>query len=282
MPSGRDAAAIEKLRQRVSAITWYHTIDLGDGVVTPGWFDTRSVASRVPLPASLVGKNCLDIGTWDGFWAYEMERRGAASVTAIDLDDPARWDWPPYMRLGGDRPAGEIILDDFKAGDIGFRVAQEALDSQVRRVDLSIYELSPDTLGTFDVVFLGSLLLHLRDPIAALAAVRTVCKGEAIIADTVDAIPSFLRRRTPTVRLEGYDRPWWWIPNRAGLHRMVESAGFRIVEATPVYFMPLGVSHPRTPLRRSWRKLFDPKGREELITNYKGIPHAAVRVTPSG
>lgn len=280
MPSGRDPAAIETLRRRVNAINWYHTIDLGDGIVTPGWFDTRSAAGRVPLPAVLDGKNCLDIGTWDGFWAYEMERRGAASVTAIDLDDQSRWDWPPHMRVRDERPPGEVILDEFKAGDVGFSLAHEALSSRVRRINMSIYELSPESLGRFDVVFLGTLLMHLRDPIAALAAMRSVCVGEAIIADTVDAVPSFVRRRTPTVRLEGYERPWWWIPNRAGLHRMVESAGFKIVEATPVYFLPLGVSHPRTPFRRSWRKLFDPKGREELITNYKGIPHAAVRARP--
>jgi hypothetical protein len=123
-------------------------------------------------------------------------------------------------------------------------------------------------------------LLHLRDPIAALAAMRTVVGGEALIADTVDAVPSFFRRRTPTARLEGYDRPWWWIPNRAGLHRMVESAGFRIVEATPVYIMPIGKDHPRVSPWRLWRNLFSPRGREDFIINARGIPHAAVRATP--
>jgi tRNA (mo5U34)-methyltransferase len=282
MTPGRDAATIEALRKRVDSLHWYHTIDLGDGVITPGWFDTRSVAPRVPLPKSLEGKNCLDVGTWDGFWAFEMERRGAASVTAIDIVDQTRWDWPPHTRVGAEQPQAVQILEEFKAGDVGFNVAHEALNSRVKRLDLSVYELSPETVGTFDVVFLGSLLLHLRDPIAALAALRTVCSGEAVIADTIDAIPSFLRPRTPTVRLEGWDRPWWWIPNRAGLHRMVESAGFKILEKTPVYIMPLGSSHPRTPFRRSWRKLFRPEGREELIINYRGIPHAAVRAKPLG
>lgn len=281
MPT-RDAAATEELRRRVAGLKWYHTIDLGDGIVTPGWFDTRSVAPRVPLAPNLEGKRCLDVGTWDGFWAFEMERRGAAEVIAIDIEDQRRWDWPPHTRVGDATPTGLAILDEFKSGDSAFAVAHDALDSRVQRRDLSIYDLSPGDVGTFDVVFLGSLLLHLRDPVGALAALRTVCGGEAVIADTVDAIPSFLRPRTPTVRLEGYDRPWWWIPNRAGLHRMVESAGFRIVQATPVYIMPLGDAHPRTSTLRQLRKLFSPQGREELIVNARGIPHAAVRAKPIG
>ncbi len=282
MTSRPDADATADLRKRVAALDWYHTIDLGAGIITPGWFDTRSVAAKVPLPRTLEGKRCLDVGTWDGFWAFEMERRGATSVIAIDIEDQNRWDWPPHTRVGGATPSGLKVVDEFKAGDTAFRLAHAVLGSRVERLDRSIYDLSPDDLGTFDFVFLGSLLLHLRDPVAALAAVRTVCSGEAVIADTVDAIPSFIRRRTPTARLEGYDRPWWWIPNRAGLHRMVRSAGFEIVEATPVYLMPLGASHPRTPARKLWRKLFTPLGREEIIIRFKGIPHAAVRAKPLG
>src|SRR6478735_9319868 len=83
------------LDARARELSWYHSLELAPGVVTPGFFDTRPTVAKVPLPADLTGKRCLDVGTWDGFWAFEMERRGAASVTAIDLDDPQQWDWPP-------------------------------------------------------------------------------------------------------------------------------------------------------------------------------------------
>jgi tRNA (mo5U34)-methyltransferase len=83
----------ESLSERVAAIEWYHTLELAPGVVTPGWFDTRAVVAQLPLPPSLDGKRCLDVGTFDGFWAFEMERRGG-SVTAIDVIDPLEWDWP--------------------------------------------------------------------------------------------------------------------------------------------------------------------------------------------
>src|SRR3954469_23606194 len=73
---------------------WYHTLELAPGVVTPGWFDTRKVVKQLPFPASLAGKRCLDVATFDGFWAFEMERRGAAETVAVDVLDPLAWDWP--------------------------------------------------------------------------------------------------------------------------------------------------------------------------------------------
>jgi tRNA (mo5U34)-methyltransferase len=220
---------------------------------------------------------CLDVGTWDGFWAFEMERRGAASVTAIDIEDAGRWDWPPRMLLPGTDDSDRKLIEAFKSGGASFELAREALGSSVERVDVSVYDLDPDIHGSFDFVFLGSLLLHLRDPVHALARVRSVCGGEAVIADTVDAIPSWLRPRTPSARLEGVGRPWWWIPNVAGLHRMVESAGFEILERTGVYFLPVGAAHPPTPLRALARFPFSAAGREQLINRWRGIPHAAVR-----
>jgi tRNA (mo5U34)-methyltransferase len=50
-------------------LKWYHTLELPDGYVTPGYFDLRGVSKRVPIPASLAGKRCLDLASSDGFWA---------------------------------------------------------------------------------------------------------------------------------------------------------------------------------------------------------------------
>ena len=77
-----------ELATEVEKYPWYHTLELGNGVVTKGMFDHRPVLSRYPIPADLTGKRCLDVATMDGYWAFEMERRGAASVTALDLEDP--------------------------------------------------------------------------------------------------------------------------------------------------------------------------------------------------
>src|SRR5690606_33254437 len=41
------------LRDRLAQTSWYHSIELAPGLVTPGWFDTRAVPERIGFPASL-------------------------------------------------------------------------------------------------------------------------------------------------------------------------------------------------------------------------------------
>ena len=72
------------LAARAEAIRWYHTIDLGGGVVTKGIDDSALRLARLDLPQSLAGLTVLDIGAWDGFFSFEAERRGAARVVAAD------------------------------------------------------------------------------------------------------------------------------------------------------------------------------------------------------
>src|SRR5436309_8032262 len=110
--------------ERVSARSWYHTLELAPGLTTQGWFDLRPFVSRYGLPERMDGMRALDVGTWDGFWAFEMERRGA-EVLALDLDDPQDLDWPPRRRP----PAGATE----RRGE-GFELAKEILGSRVERI----------------------------------------------------------------------------------------------------------------------------------------------------
>src|SRR4029077_10922141 len=87
------AAIVDEIR----GLSWYHTIDLGHGVRTPGFVDHRAQLPRYALPASMEGLRCLDVATFDGFWAYEFERRGATDVVAIDVAKRADIDCPRYM-----------------------------------------------------------------------------------------------------------------------------------------------------------------------------------------
>ena len=257
-------------------MTWYHTIELPDGTVTPGWFDLRPSTEIVPLPERLGGLRCLDVGTWDGFWAFEMERRGAAEVVAVDIDDPERWDWPPRERLR-DARGGLAFLSGVKPPGANFATAAKAFGSKVKRVDRSVYDLDAERDGRFDLAFVGSLLLHLRDPVGALDRVRSVLapNGQAVVADVVDPLMSWLHPRTPVAHLEGIERPWWWLPNRAALHQMVRSAGLDIREASGVYFVPRGAGHPPARLR-------DARRPGDAIVALRGVPHAAVRARPLG
>jgi len=251
---------------------WYHTIDLGDGRVTPGWFDVRPAVPRVPLPADLAGRRVLDVGTWDGFWAFELERRGAAEVIAIDLEDPRDWDWPAAAVRNG----GVDFLRGFKAGDRGFHLAHAALGSRVERRDASVYDLDPAVHGTFDLVFVGDLLLHLRDPVRALERVAAVAAGGSVVLyEGVDPVATWTHPRTPLARLDDAPRGTWWVPNRAGLLQMAATAGLTVDVATGLFFVPFGTGQAppaaRTcvPLTRA--------GRQNLVLRSRGVPHVALR-----
>jgi tRNA (mo5U34)-methyltransferase len=252
---------------------WYHTLELAPGVVTPGWFDTRAVADKVLMPASLAGKRCLDIGTFDGFWAFEMERRGADEVVAIDILDPTKWDWPPG--------ADPKIIDDLserKDRGTGFQIAAEALNSKVVRHELSVYDLDPATIGTFDFVYMGSLLIHLRDPVLALGRARQVCTGRFLSVDAFDLWLTVTSPRRPTAYLDGLGRPWWWKANLPALVRMIKVAGFRLLQPPSRLFMPAGPGHPPAPPLSKLRRRAP---REYYLRAKKGDPHAAILCEPA-
>src|SRR3954447_904682 len=159
--------------------SWYHTIELPDGTVTDGRFDHRPLVPHYGLPEDMSGMRALDVGTADGFWAFEMERRGA-EVVALELPRMSDRDFPAgaAARLRGERdtPPGHR-----------FELAQSALGSAVELVRMRVYDLDPAELGTFDFVHVGDVLLHLRDPVGGLEAIRSVTSGVAHIADAADA-----------------------------------------------------------------------------------------------
>jgi tRNA (mo5U34)-methyltransferase len=165
----------------------------------------------------------------DGFWAFEMERRGAREVVAVDAPDPQALDWPVSLR-----ETAEKTLDETK--EERFALAHAALDSQVRRVAQSVYELDTDRLGEFDLVFCGDLLVHLRDPVRALERIREVCSGSAIVANPIARFGLLDRR--PLAQLDGVDEFAWWTTNLAGLVRMARAAGFARVEAGRPFELP--------------------------------------------
>ena len=252
----------------VSRLNWYHSIELPGGVVTPGMFDTRAAAQKVPVPASLAGKRCLDVGTADGFWAFEMERRGAAEVVAIDLTDPSKRDVTRGARMRDALPEGEASRQSQT-----FALAHRLLGSRVEWRHLSAYDLSPDEVGTFDFVFMGSLLVHLRDPVLALAAVRSVTTGQLLSYDAVSPLLTLMHPRTPAAKLRGVTRAEWWLPNVACLRRIVEAAGFDVVRAGGISFV--GRRGARASLRQLLRHPF---ANGLLMT--AGVPHAWVLSRP--
>jgi tRNA (mo5U34)-methyltransferase len=265
---------VAALRADVAEHEWYHSIELAPGVVTPGWFDCRPVVGELPIPASLEGRRCLDIGTFDGFWAFELERRGAREVVALDVLDPARWDWPVASP-----PEALAALGERKRGGAGFLVAREALGSRVERLERSVYDLDPAEVGTFDFVYLGSLLLHLRDPVRALEAVRRICTGELLVVDVYDPLLTRLFPRWPLATLDARGRPWWWQASLPALVRMVEAAGFALTRPPGRIRMPRGEGMPVPRLRRSTVRTRE--ARRTLWNARFGDPHAVLVARPA-
>jgi len=219
----------DDLHNRVREMpAWYHTLELAPGVITPGYVDWRDRAAAI-LPADLSGRRCLDIGTYDGFWAFEMEKRGG-EVVAIDVEQLSGADWPPY---GRERLEREVEERGLTLGG-GFRVAHEALNSRVTRVICSVYDLTPQAVGgEMDFVFLGALLLHLREPIRALEAIfQTLRPGGSLkLLECVTLRETLRSPRTPVAKFEPLIYPFnWWRPNAAALVAYLRSCGFQNVK----------------------------------------------------
>lgn len=255
--------------------TWYHSIDVAPGVTTPGVFDLRPIVDRLPWP-DVRDKRCLDVGTYDGFFAFELERRGAAEVVATDIGDHEQWDWPPHLRMRG--PEYLRLAAGPKPGT-GFEIARSLLGSAARREQVSVYDLDAERLGRFDVVVCGSLLLHLRDPLRALAAIRSVCADRFLCTNTIDLRPSVRHPGRPLVRLDGVsDLCQWWLPNAEGHRQMLRAAGFEIESQSRLYSVPFGPAHESMPLRprRAVSKLA-----RRMLTGNDGVPHHAVLARPA-
>jgi tRNA (mo5U34)-methyltransferase len=235
-PSASDG---DDLESKARSIFWYHTIELPGGVVTDGMFDHRPLVPHYGLPDDLRGKSALDVGTWDGFWAFELERRGA-TVTAIDVEGLHQIDVPIPYRTALEQ-AG---LKEYYG--IGFEIARQALDSSVQRRLMNVYDLSPE-LGEFAFVHMGDLLLHLEFPTKALQKIRSVTGECALVATPFEP-----RLEGDTVRyLGGWSNTVWWLPSLETAGQMVMDAGFSSVELHTVYEM-------RTSFATggSWRAVF--------------------------
>ncbi len=233
---------------QIADIGWYHTIDLGHGVATPGFIDNRPTVHRFGIPQALTGARCLDIGTYDGFWAFEFERRGATESIGIDVDSPADYDIPrPFRLLADERAehAPETLERDWNTQMApvgmqwpgqGFHVAARLLGSKARREVLNVYDLAPERLGMFDLVFISQLLLRLRDPQTVLDNMISVTKpgGCAIVAEGYD--PELERLSQPVSRFVGVQSMGiWWSHSIKAMKLIMETAGYERVAVVSTF-----------------------------------------------
>jgi tRNA (mo5U34)-methyltransferase len=218
----------DDVRARVAAHRWYHTIDLGQGITTQGADDTSVRLARIHLPDSLAGRTVLDIGAWDGFFSFEAERRGASRVLATDYYS---WHGPGW------------------GSKAGFELAREVLGSHVEDLDIDVMDLSPERVGTFDVVLFLGVLYHLPHPLLALERVASVTR-DLLVLETVLDMVGFERPAMafyPARELNN-DPTNWWGPNAHAVHAMLRSVGFSQVRTvtpapSPLYRAARALKH---------------------------------------
>jgi tRNA (mo5U34)-methyltransferase len=218
--------------ERVAQHDWWHVIDLPGGESTPGGWDLRQTTDELPWP-DVTGKRCLDVGTADGFWAFELERRGAAEVVATDV--PAVFQSKARER---------------------FELARELRGSSVGYEARSVFDLE----GEYDVVVMGFVLQMVTDPIGALEALRRVCRGHLLLLDTVSAPLSLLG--SPLARLDARrDGREWFVFNCAGLRKAVEIAGWTVEAQTGVLRDRPGPLPEAQAAHRNWKWRLGVRGR---------------------
>jgi tetratricopeptide (TPR) repeat protein len=147
---------------QIASHFWWHSIDLGNGIVTPGKKRPARMAAEFAntfARISLVGKSVLDIGAWNGGFSVEAARRGAARVVALD-----HYTWNLADFRG--RETFELVNSITGLG-------LEAVD-----VDLDAPQLSLGGLGQFDVVlFFGRVLSFAGPDRRAARGVRPGARG---------------------------------------------------------------------------------------------------------
>jgi len=162
----------KRFAEATKSLDWYHSFSFDNGLQIAGDYDIGADIEDYGFPLDLTGARVLDVGAASGWISFYFEQLGA-EVTAFDARSVAELDeFGSYDR----RPWPE---DDWMES---FGVMATLIGSSIERVRGRVYELSPEFLGgkKFDLVFMGAVLPHLRDPIGALMAARSVCSGRLV------------------------------------------------------------------------------------------------------
>jgi tRNA (mo5U34)-methyltransferase len=266
-PFAKTAYNKAQLEEMAESVGWWHSIDLGHGVVTKGFKGPPEIhqyeLESLRLP-DLRDKTVLDIGAWDGFFSFEAERLGAKRVVALD-----HYSWCLDVQKYGQywaecKERGVVPLPgpetpnwqpDRLPGKRGYDTAHKALSSNVDTVVGDFMTMDLEPLGIFDVVFFLGVLYHMENPLASLRRVASLTNGVAIIETHAIVVPGYehleLCEFYPSNQLQG-DVSNWWGPNLKALEGMCRAAGFARVEVVRGSSY-VDTAHPKGSLYRKTR-----------------------------
>ena len=274
-----------ELQAQADALTWYHTIDLGNGVVTKG-ASAQDLDQQI-LP-DVSGRSVLDIGAWDGKFSFMAEQRGASRVVALDhyawgIDWDARGAYWAECIHNGTLPDHSKDETEFWRPDLpgkqAFDFAAAALGSKVESIVADFQTVDLEELGSFDVVLYLGVLYHMKEPLTCLERLRAVTKEVAVIETEAMHLHGFedlvLMRFYAGSSLQT-DFGNWYVPTMEALRNLCHAAGF--AATTPVVGPPEPVAAPvadfRTRLGRRIGRIPPPPAAP--FGHYRAVVHASV------
>jgi tRNA (mo5U34)-methyltransferase len=231
LPIETDPAQAEAILEQVPY--WFHTFALNraEGIYAPG--TARDHRYRAPaIPESFEGLSVLDIGTFDGFYAFLAEARGADRVVAVDNEQYIEW---VRARWGVDLEGGE-----------GFSAIHGLLDSRVEYRKLDALELG-QLAERFDFIFCCGILHRVEAPGVLLRLLsrrltecgRVLIETHGVFADPGDGDP--VHRYGPG-EVYPHDEYVYWGFTAGGIEMIARDSGFRRFQLLDA---PLIDGHPR-------------------------------------
>ncbi|HLY46761.1 MAG TPA: DUF1698 domain-containing protein [Stellaceae bacterium] len=213
-----------EIQKLIASRRWYHSFEIAPGIWSPGRARINAgwVLTASGIPQGLEAKRVIDIGAADGAYTFEFLRRGA-SVLAIDVQPP---------------------------DNTGFGIANQLAPRPAEHRTMSVYDLSP-AVGTFDIVWFWGVYYHLREPLLALRAIRSVLKKDGLLYFGGEIIDGADPNKDP--RLAGMrdhfealrdvpvtyfthgnayagDHSNWFVPNMACLREWLIASGFKDIQ----------------------------------------------------
>lgn len=216
--------------QNIEDCLFYHTVELpGHGVIDQGLgWDLRGRFSDYLGNIDVKGKTFLDVGAASGYISFEAEKQGAI-VTSFDLDTGLRRQPVPKQSVGDLKSFLEQSEAMYKQIKNSYWLSHAALKSKAKVFYGNIYQF-PDDFGPFDIVFLGQVLVHVRDPIGALINAASVCEDHLVITegsfDSEQPLAVFLS----APESQNFDA-WWHLSTKL-YHDILEILGFEVVSIT--------------------------------------------------
>jgi SAM-dependent methyltransferase len=205
----------EELQSWIRSQDWYQTIELTNGLVTPGKVDSRARLRHLDH-LNVKGRRVLDVGCNSGAYSLWAKRQGASEVIGVDIDEK--------------------------------RLEQARQLARHERIDVAFHRrsvLEIEQLGRFDIVFCFAVLTEVRDLLGALHSLRGVIGGVAMVELALARPLAYVSRsrifgrgfrarpgRNAVLELRMHKRGWMLVPTLEVVASVL-GAEFEILDRGP-------------------------------------------------